>query len=466
MKSKFTLVLSLFLTFSAFAQNVNTMNDGRIGYKTNEPVEVKGFRKSNQSFGKANSISGWYFYYSGIYTYALNKNALQPFVSFIFPDTNVIALDDGDTARYWPQLHSYGQVIDPKDEIFDFQDPPVPSTGSYVRFANKDSYTVDSLAFRYLYIRNIEEQDLGGGAQPVVDTLFVEFYKGKGGQQNSATYGLESSWYFVPTGSSDTNRFSRPNYNLATQSGTAVVKRETILLTLADTTGVTADEDNGWSTTYYGMPVGITLNAGEILGYAVYFKPGSVYSVGDTILATGPKKPSKRTANYFGLYYVDNDGTANEQIPQTKYFNNMYWIISKWIFDIPSDQTRGALEYGFIPGTLYDNAKYLLSQFHITGNSTLRAEELQKDFALGMPYPNPVTAGNAITVEYKANKGGDVAIEVYDVLGKQVKTLTNTSNVGVNNVEISTAGMQTGMYIINLKVAGETVASKKFNVVR
>lgn len=462
MKSTSTFLVAFLLSFVAYGQTLEKKLDGNFGYRPHPSTAAEIIRKDN-SFGKANAISDWYFQTNALINSAPNKNVFQTLVSFIFPDTNVIMTDDGDTARFWPNLHSFGQVIDPKDEVFDFQDPPISSTGNYVRFAKRDAYTIDSLAFRYLYIRNIEEQDNGNGLQTIVDTLFIEYYKGIGQQGATGAYGLESSWQFVNNG--DTNRFSRPAFSLSKGAGSTVIRRETILLTNADTTGKTDAEDNGWRSQYRVLSVGIPMSANEIFGYAVYFKPGSVYSVKDTILSTGPKKPAKRTANYFGFMFIENQSnSANEQIPQINYFNNLYWIPPGWIYDI-ADPNRGALDFGFISGTAYDKAKYIPTQFHISGSSSLNTEEVKKTYALGV-YPNPIRVGEQLQVEYKVDQSTEVSLEVYDLLGKKLTSTTAVSYAGINTSSIATGDLSTGMYFVSMKVGNEIVATKKFNVIR
>lgn len=76
-------------------------------------------------------------------------------------------------------------------------------------------------------------------------------------------------------------------------------------------------------------------------------------------------------------------------------------------------------------------------------------------------YPNP--AEQNATVSFEVQRTGVVSLRVVDLQGKMVKELTHeTRNAGSYKVELNTAGLSPGMYIIYLKTAGGASTAKVY----
>lgn len=87
------------------------------------------------------------------------------------------------------------------------------------------------------------------------------------------------------------------------------------------------------------------------------------------------------------------------------------------------------------------------------------------EFSLSQNYPNPFNPET--TIRYRLNRGGDLKLEIFNVLGQKVKTLVNEVKTpgaytvvwdGTNDLG---APVATGMYIYRLKVADDFVQSRK-----
>ncbi|MCS4116057.1 surface protein [Salinibacter ruber] len=79
-------------------------------------------------------------------------------------------------------------------------------------------------------------------------------------------------------------------------------------------------------------------------------------------------------------------------------------------------------------------------------------------------YPNP--AGRQATVEYALPEAREVTLQVYDVLGRKVKTLTRgQKEAGRHRVDLQTRQLSSGIYFGRLKAGGQT-RTQKITVVR
>ena len=84
---------------------------------------------------------------------------------------------------------------------------------------------------------------------------------------------------------------------------------------------------------------------------------------------------------------------------------------------------------------------------------------------LDQSFPNP-TAG-ASTVQFSLARAGTVRIDVYDVQGRRVQTLTDQAyQPGQHNVDWNASRLASGTYLYRLMVDGELVGTKRATVVR
>jgi hypothetical protein len=88
------------------------------------------------------------------------------------------------------------------------------------------------------------------------------------------------------------------------------------------------------------------------------------------------------------------------------------------------------------------------------------SHECQNGFTV---FPNP-TSGTLI-VQYAAAQDQIATIDVYDIVGKQVKTISLNARQGINHHEIDLSSLAQGLYIIKLTQDNQTNFTK-VNVVK
>jgi hypothetical protein len=78
------------------------------------------------------------------------------------------------------------------------------------------------------------------------------------------------------------------------------------------------------------------------------------------------------------------------------------------------------------------------------------------EFELGQDYPNPVNPTTAI--HYDLPSHGFVSLKVFDVLGREVRTLVNeVQDAGSRVIELDATGLASGVYFYRL-IAGDASA--------
>ena len=140
-----------------------------------------------------------------------------------------------------------------------------------------------------------------------------------------------------------------------------------------------------------------------------------------------------------------------------------------------SGTTNEPKEYSYTDRNLETGKyKYRLKQLDVNGN--FEYFELPEVVSIGIPdkydlsqnYPNPFNP--VTTINYDLPNDGIVSIKVYDILGREVKTLVNEMKIaGYYKVQFNAADLASGAYFYLLSVSGneeEFVAVKKCVVLK
>lgn len=77
-------------------------------------------------------------------------------------------------------------------------------------------------------------------------------------------------------------------------------------------------------------------------------------------------------------------------------------------------------------------------------------------------FPNPATADDAVSITYNADLDQDATIVVMDVNGKTVIAKAVSLNEGINTLALNHQKLQTGTYLVQLRMDGEVTTAKKF----
>lgn len=461
MKKLIFTTISTFALVSAFAQFPIDNSKMPINQAHNEPVKAP----IKQVSGKT-TISEWY-YQSELYKAFSIGGALQASVGLMMHDSLAkVAYSDGTFGKN--SWLSTGCVLDPTDTMFYYS-----STMAGLKLSKYNGYTLDSVGFSYLYVRNVDTVPNGiGGYRKTVDTLYIAYFKGAQikqyywslaqGRMNAGMIGWTPGDVRMPA-----NYFAM----------------DTILLTNNDSTSVynvTGGFENsfGIKTIRRKAPAGMVVTApgpsgttNSLVAYSVTFKseiptvvsstpPQSIDTAYTSIKVNPNTMPAgTRRTNYFGFYeWINNGGTP--------WKNPSFWnttLMGSWqAAYVPLNATLN----GYIPGFLYTHEFFVDADFHLTSTANAEINEIKNDnFAMSSVYPNPASANEGVFVGFNLKSTSNVTIEIFNLMGQLVKTVTNkTFEAGQDGIDIKLSGLNTGVYFVKMTVNGET-QTKKLTIV-
>jgi len=108
---------------------------------------------------------------------------------------------------------------------------------------------------------------------------------------------------------------------------------------------------------------------------------------------------------------------------------------------------------------LFCNFLSAKNQFEIEDNFKKPME-----FKLQQNYPNPFNP--TTTISYQLYKKSNVQLTIYDITGREIKTLINQNQTsGQHSTNFDASGLASGIYIYNLK-AGNFEQSRKMLLLR
>lgn len=190
----------------------------------------------------------------------------------------------------------------------------------------------------------------------------------------------------------------------------------------------------------------------------------------------------------YDIYLANPDGSKGEQIYEG--FYNFGYTFNQGYFDyehppirtfdplLPIDMGLGGgivHEAKFINneadtlgwGDTTDDEMMLLFVHFTTEALTTDVEDaVETPTKLGV-FPNPVSAQT--TISYELKDRAQVALQVFDVLGKKVSEIVNTNQTAGDynhTFDTAKAGLSNGIYLVQLTIDGEIAASEKVMVSR
>ena len=102
--------------------------------------------------------------------------------------------------------------------------------------------------------------------------------------------------------------------------------------------------------------------------------------------------------------------------------------------------------------------------FVLTSTDVAKEENLPDKFDLQQNYPNPFNP--VTTIEYQLPQEGLVKLGVYDLLGREIKTLVNEKkSAGKYEVNLDLSEMASGIYIYKFQANG-FVSVKKMTLLK
>ncbi|MFY0673494.1 MAG: T9SS type A sorting domain-containing protein [Bacteroidia bacterium] len=390
-------------------------------------------------------VNDWYRFVDDWRALMGGFNSANSFFS-IFPDTFVknLSLDENTNtaSTAWQGWHSIGTMFDANDD--NWSDPDIAGLRDW------HPYTIDSVFFTYGYFRYT-------GAD-IVDTLIVQVYN-----ESQVTDGS-----FNNTGSV----FGVVGYDQDQGIGANYSQMIKVPLTELDSNALTAEG------TFFAKNLAVALDEPLVVpgngacAVTITYKPGKDWAFGDTLfydedLAGFGVEAPKNRFNRFGLLAAVQTPIYSPLASQ----NNGLFVVrwnryddpftggSSFMNDkyYPNNFGGGGVSFGYYPYIAFKvNADYDTGLEDLDGNSN----------GLGNVFPNPASINDQMTLSFAVNAQERIAINVFDLTGKKVETITNAVyEKGEHTVNFSSQNLKPGMYIYTM-TAGEFSTSKKFNVTK
>ena len=368
----------------------------------------------------------------------------------IFPDSvRNISLNDENKAEINTQgWYGIGQMFQAQD--------PNWGNADLGNIGDGDFYEVDEVEFLYGYFRYTDTN--------VVDTLVVQIYNSS--QITSGTF----------PNIGDGSPFGVVKYDSAKRIGANYTEIHKIPLTGLDSNQLN-DEGRFTAKTYT-----VTLNSpmrvpgNGACGFTVCYLPGSDYGkpgAYDTLYYDnsledfGIDAPKKRL-NRFGILartqtpvYTKLDARNNGMFLNTayRYGDDQIPAFMKNHFYANSFSSETE-QFGYYPWMGFK----VRTEYEL--NISINESDLENGYGLGNVFPNPATNNAEMHLTFAVAQKEQVAINVYDLTGKIVKTLTSQSyEQGQHTIDFSSADFSQGMYIYTM-TAGAYTSTGKFSVAK
>ncbi|MDZ4666802.1 MAG: T9SS type A sorting domain-containing protein [bacterium] len=454
-----TALAALTFGLAAMAQKIDNSQDPRFRSmdQTIKPFNQKSLNKTK------GFVSDWYSIMDMIDKSNVGTS-LTGFVNFLTHDSLNKFIEDDGTIRYggW---QSVGQIIDPKDDLILNTDKLLNQLSRF------NSYKCDSIAFQYLYGRNVDSISDGmGGMAPVTDTVFIAYFAA--GQINKLEFNVSK------------DKLATVSWDYAKRLPANLVKMDTILLStgangMLDTTRVSNNDggfENGWFSKIasFPAPAGMKVVANpngsttaNLVGFSYTFKSGIPAVIGtDTAVMVYQKDPTTapagmRRTNYFGCRFTQNSGAIGWE-------NKTFWNTSLFALKSTSYKDDGQPNSwkGYIAGNAFTQDLFLESWFHLTTDTSgtkpgVGFNEVG-NVKISSIFPNP--ASTSVKVGMELFTTSDVTVSIVNLMGQEVSSLSfpNTAK-GVIEIPVSLNNLTAGVYVINV-TAGNSTSSQKLVV--
>ena len=170
-------------------------------------------------------------------------------------------------------------------------------------------------------------------------------------------------------------------------------------------------------------------------------------------------------SDYIGRFnqWADSIGSLKTMIGVLNDYNSLdsACIVAAW--QPPSGPKAGIMVYA--ANNLKSYADSIFRSLAIPATNVDNSEKgIPQEFALMQNYPNPFNPST--TIEYQITEYGLVSIKIFDVLGKEVRTLVNEEkSPGIYKVSFDASNLASGIYLYQLQTSGY-ISSKKMLLVR
>jgi hypothetical protein len=123
------------------------------------------------------------------------------------------------------------------------------------------------------------------------------------------------------------------------------------------------------------------------------------------------------------------------------------------VYDAPPTDHAWRISFNSSTGNFVQNFSHNANFADINWTNVTGIEEesiIPNSFALKQNYPNPFNPSTTIT--FNLEKGSNVSLKVYDVLGQEVAALINQiMSVGLHQVQFDATNLQSGTYYYRIE---------------
>jgi hypothetical protein len=408
----------LVLAMAALAGNAvaQSLRDDR-SYPAGPVVEKNLFKKS---YSLRDSKSDWFD--PAVSIDQLNSQTTF-FRSTMFPDSNILTqYSNGLGEVGW---HSVGMLMDPRSVIYE---------SSPFKMSRWNTYTVDSIAFLYMYSR-------WNPNPAIVDSIRVTTFTGA----DVLTYtnlGL------------GTVNYNRPE-NRA--SGTTV-QSKFVELNVEDTIM------SRWGI--IALPIGRTVlgsnNGANWFGASFSYIPGdksySKTEPFDTLDCRSFPNVIRRFNQF--EFQLAQDASAYAESPTgttggARILNNGFMVNTGIRYALYTGNLA-PINNSYYGGTWTNTQNQSFTYaprvlFKLSTNNYSVNDLTQNGVSVGMPYPNPASNGHDIAVDFKLTSAADVTVTLQDLNGRVMQHIAKGKfAAGENTVSFKPEGLKAGMYLVTV----------------
>ncbi|MBO6515468.1 MAG: T9SS type A sorting domain-containing protein [Bacteroidia bacterium] len=431
MKSLFTKVFATgFVATSALLANGQVSADQNIDDAVfGKKMEVTGeelrlFTYDAMSKHGKLEVSEWYSYINALtengeaYTYFTGNS--------IANDSNAVQIFDGDGTPTKSHIGVFGvgQVFDPKSEHYALipQTPPL---------SRHNAYTVDSLQFFFKYFN----------ANPgSVDTVTIQFFN------NDDVAPLV--WQ------SNQGRSAAPTYDPATNSSPDATNE--IKIPISEST------ENFYSTSInsFSGVMAVATGLGEtnrngLTAFTIKFTHGMSYSFGDTIVNDSLIQGKTKVNSFMPLLIRQGTAASPAFLQDTTMSHGVFAFVNQ-------RYNNGEWYFPYNPPGVVDR-QHIYAAFKLASDNVGVEELTSNGYGLGNAYPNPAGSNSEVNIPFTLGEQEDVTIEVVDLVGKSVGSVSASLPAGEHTEVFSTANLNQGIYLYTI-TAGDFTATKKFTI--
>ena len=120
----------------------------------------------------------------------------------------------------------------------------------------------------------------------------------------------------------------------------------------------------------------------------------------------------------------------------------------------------GTNNYGSIYAATFGRGIFRNNFFNRVGIDENVVEETNSAIQSVKLYPNPISAGQQVTIEVETNKNCQATLMVYDLSGKKVTNRQAIFQSGNNSLKLGLGALEKGTYILQIIIGNESYSNK------